>query len=419
MRSFLGVRVAIGSVKHLLQCSPLARGNQALQCGCAGGGGPIPARAGQPRWHAPARPAPTAYPRSRGATGVVERHFRKRTGLSPLARGNRDPGHICRRVLGPIPARAGQPCRPPPSGELARAYPRSRGATASSEPVRSYSSGLSPLARGNLHGRPRRGNRAGPIPARAGQPHAGEPSPSAPRAYPRSRGATRYFLNVASCSPGLSPLARGNQAHGLPFFTLQGPIPARAGQPASRGRLRPVGTAYPRSRGATGGGEPRHHCGQGLSPLARGNRCPLALPVVLPGPIPARAGQPGFGPACRAARRAYPRSRGATKSMSKRTWRVSGLSPLARGNRVALLRLCAFVRPIPARAGQPDADALDRRWNGAYPRSRGATVQGLRLFWGHYGLSPLARGNLGLQAAEHCRGGPIPARAGQPLHQTT
>ena len=150
----------------------------------------FPARAGQPRWHAPARPAPTAYPRSRGATGVVERHFRKRTGLSPLARGNRDPGHICRRVLGPIPARAGQPLTTRPKPSTFRAYPRSRGATEITAVKLEQAEGLSPLARGNHPEPVRRPGQQGPIPARAGQPAVVRPARSSWRAYPRSRGAT-------------------------------------------------------------------------------------------------------------------------------------------------------------------------------------------------------------------------------------
>ena len=50
---------------------------------------------------------------------------------------------------GPIPARAGQPPLIVISKAQARAYPRSRGATLSADKNRAGWVGLSPLARGN------------------------------------------------------------------------------------------------------------------------------------------------------------------------------------------------------------------------------------------------------------------------------
>ena len=129
MRSFLGVRVAIGSVKHLLQCSPLARGNRDPSHIRHRVLGPIPARAGQPRSNSPQTASRTAYPRSRGATGFTGREALQWKGLSPLARGNHS----------------------------IKATPKAP-------------KGLSPLARGNPHPSRDGLGRVGPIPARAGQP---------------------------------------------------------------------------------------------------------------------------------------------------------------------------------------------------------------------------------------------------------
>ena len=190
MRSFLGVRVAIGSVKHLLQCSPLARGNQALQCGCAGGGGPIPARAGQPVLRQHRSRTKGAYPRSRGATAPVSDDHMPLKGLSPLARGNLQQHHASLGWQGPIPARAGQPKQQERGRCTLWAYPRSRGATGRYQSRLPPVAGLSPLARGNLQAQRVRVERLGPIPARAGQPPASARLAMAHKAYPRSRGAT-------------------------------------------------------------------------------------------------------------------------------------------------------------------------------------------------------------------------------------
>ena len=119
-----------------------------------------------------------AYPRSRGATVTVEIYGDSITGLSPLARGNLlDPLAIAAGA-GPIPARAGQPAGAACPGQASGAYPRSRGATVVAVGAAIATYGLSPLARGNRQLAPLLGGLLGPIPARAGQP---SPSPGCKR----------------------------------------------------------------------------------------------------------------------------------------------------------------------------------------------------------------------------------------------
>ena len=211
--------------------SPLARGNLPVSCRTAVLAGPIPARAGQPSEALMQSLRSWAYPRSRGATELSPMLAGRVGGLSPLARGNRTLAHAGRARRGPIPARAGQPWSVRGLRWKPWAYPRSRGATWCSTLARTLQTGLSPLARGNptraLPLRPLRG----PIPARAGQPARLLKASRAPRAYPRSRGATRYKVVPAHESMGLSPLARGNLRKHRTTARTRGPIPARAGQP--------------------------------------------------------------------------------------------------------------------------------------------------------------------------------------------
>ena len=213
--------------------------------------GPIPARAGQPRACLARVWFQGAYPRSRGATDKFNDWASRRLGLSPLARGN--PIHMCpiAPCRGPIPARAGQPTcargRRPPAG----AYPRSRGATVLPLAGGLGPQGLSPLARGNRMPKLGAFFVVGPIPARAGQPCADCDCCWQFRAYPRSRGATSPGLNRCSSEKGLSPLARGNRDPGHICRGVLGPIPARAGQPLQHGGVAGGHAAYPRSRGAT------------------------------------------------------------------------------------------------------------------------------------------------------------------------
>ena len=73
--------------------------------------------------------------------------------------------------------------------------------------------------------------------------------------------------------------------------------------------------------------------------------------------------------------------------------RLRGLSPLARGNLGAVLGQRKGYGPIPARAGEPGWSARAPFLNTAYPRSRGGTVSKPNQIAHHLGLSPLARGN--------------------------
>ncbi len=193
-----------------------------------------------------------------------------------------------------------------------------------------------------------------------------------------------------------------------------GTIPARAGQPRSRRAPLALSGDYPRSRGATGRIVLHLVCMVGLSPLARGNpriRSAICSPA---GTIPARAGQPYAGRPSEWDFGDYPRSRGATGPDRRSVAGQGGLSPLARGN----LGMVGDSRPgrgtIPARAGQPPRVWPISPVSGDYPRSRGATSSAKNQMGTARGLSPLARGNLESIGGKCLRVGTIPARAGQP-----
>ena len=217
-------------------------------------------------------------------------------------------------------------------GWPARAYPRSRGATPRLQipPVPLW--GLSPLARGNRADLLRPADPRGPIPARAGQPAPGRRWRGRKGAYPRSRGATQVGSPIPVEVLGLSPLARGNLVRAVDRAAQLGPIPARAGQPRPSCAARRQSRAYPRSRGATPLGWRMRRWPSGLSPLARGNPLAASSALIPMGPIPARAGQPASRPICSPTARAYPRSRGATRAEAAGRQLAEGLSPLARGN---------------------------------------------------------------------------------------
>ena len=233
------------------------------------------------------------------------------------------------------------------------AYPRSHGATSYKDALTNDLKGLSPLARGNRCPIITHDFIDGPIPARTGQPLAMPRSARATWAYPRSHGATQAARFSRALPRGLSPLARGNPNCRRARAQPPGPIPARTGQPRPDADLRRSTRAYPRSHGATPmlGGMKKPP--RGLSPLARGNPCQCWRYGAPGGPIPARTGQPPRHAPRLSALRAYPRSHGATKAIGANAANVVGLSPLARGNRAAAIAAAISLGPIPARTGQP------------------------------------------------------------------
>ena len=215
---------------------------------------------------------------------------------------------------------------------------------------------------------------------------------------------------------GLSPLARGNPIWVSSWPPSTGPIPARAGEPPRCALATACARAYPRSRGGTMTAPSMSLARRGLSPLARGNRRSLRPQWRFLGPIPARAGEPLSSCLFFVSSRAYPRSRGGTDGVGMKLENALGLSPLARGNLSTRTPAAMFTGPIPARAGEPSTIMVLCPALRAYPRSRGGTFQVAVFLAALLGLSPLARGNRHRRPCQHSKFGPIPARAGEPLH---
>ena len=183
-----------------------------------------------------------------------------------------------------MPASAGAPAT--------RAYPRTSGATHQEFVAGMDAAGLSPHERGNRLARREPARCAGPIPARAGQPTSAKRTVRRSGAYPRTSGATAKHHSRLVLDDGLSPHERGNLLTRSGLKAVQGPIPARAGQPTIYGDTMKLDKAYPRTSGATlrTARSDRGDCG--LSPHERGNHRQYPDPRAVRGPIPARAGQP-------------------------------------------------------------------------------------------------------------------------------
>ena len=272
--------------------SPRVRGNQVQKARSATSIGSIPACAGEPgaccgRWT-----AMRVYPRVCGGTFGDETPIEPAAGLSPRVRGNLRVFLVGPAVVGSIPACAGEPPTGSSWRWLARVYPRVCGGTiCGAEPI-TVTSGLSPRVRGN---RPldRLGVwRIGSIPACAGEPC---PEPAAfqtGRVYPRVCGGTPHVTDVVQQLQGLSPRVRGNRRRSWTRRQRAGSIPACAGEPGRPGWGRSCPRVYPRVCGGTSRVYRVLLGVAGLSPRVRGNQLDDRPVILLSGSIPACAGEP-------------------------------------------------------------------------------------------------------------------------------
>ena len=230
--------------------------------------------------------------------------------------------------------------------------------------------------------------------------------------HPRSRGVYRTTRVSRPHPTGLSPLARGLQAHNPPVYHTNRIIPARAGFTSTENLAQKIAADHPRSRGVYFGAREGGFGRGGSSPLARG---------LLRGPrgrirsrwiIPARAGFTSLSSAFISVSGDHPRSRGVYGSRpsgsqksgdhprSRGVYQLSysnpdgnlGSSPLARGLLVVESVGGAAGRIIPARAGFTSTVAQAVKDGSDHPRSRGVYVQPVDGLVRVLGSSPLARG---------------------------
>ena len=160
----------------------------------------IPACAGEPYPAFMVNNVVEVYPRVCGGTCRHEAELTHLAGLSPRVRGNPLELSAAGGGGGSIPACAGEPMlieRRPASG---RVYPRVCGGTVLESNVVELALGLSPRVRGNPCIVPCPFTRSGSIPACAGEPASGCRSVPRPGVYPRVCGGT---LGTHQTRPGL------------------------------------------------------------------------------------------------------------------------------------------------------------------------------------------------------------------------
>ena len=189
------------------------------------------------------------------------------------------------------------------------------------------------------------------IPARAGNTDWFFTLTLTQAAHPRSRGE-HYAGGIAVfLDGGSSPLARGTRAGTIAFQPDNRLIPARAGNTHQSQQSPSQSSAHPRSRGEHPAFSVIVSPTCGSSPLARGTRRITASESCYWRLIPARAGNTENQSACGSIHAAHPRSRGEHMDRYTTTTYGIGSSPLARGTPRASIGSRLQMRLIPARAG--------------------------------------------------------------------
>ena len=125
---------------------------------------------------------------------------------------------------------------------------------------------------------------------------------------------------------------RGNRDTWIVTTAGTGTIPACAGEPYQRDRVRAHFPDYPRVCGGTSTHSSVYIREKGLSPRVRGNLSPLAYALRRVGTIPACAGEPERPELVELGRGDYPRVCGGTVRVTCFTYSIKGLSPRVRGN---------------------------------------------------------------------------------------
>ena len=147
---------------------------------------------------------------------------------------------------GSIPACAGETWHRKLPEDFDRVYPRLCGGNAWLSKQQIDVPGLSPLVRGKRVGVGKFSERAGSIPACAGETSPPRDYSGEPMVYPRLCGGNGGPVDFQLFAGGLSPLVRGKQNSQADLRSSFGSIPACAGETLPRGRLRIRQWVYPR-----------------------------------------------------------------------------------------------------------------------------------------------------------------------------
>ena len=394
--------------------SPRVRGIQAPGKRPTVKQGSIPACAGNP-YGAPVYLACSrVHPRVCGESASWSYQGVTHEGPSPRVRGIRGHGGARDLAPGSIPACAGNPRRDRGVGAVIRVHPRVCGESRGRSAGPHAMGGPSPRVRGIPVLRLQKDVMAGSIPACAGNPGLRALCGRHPGVHPRVCGESLLVVERAQPGAGPSPRVRGIPNAHWPESGPQGSIPACAGNPPIT--LATVGRSrvHPRVCGESEPGSEVRQPEQGPSPRVRGIHAPGA-PAYLPlGSIPACAGNPAHPQLQSEAKRVHPRVCGESHPMHREPSPGEGPSPRVRGIPGCDGERGRGVGSIPACAGNPAPTPRTLRSPGVHPRVCGESSRPSPGRPSRRGPSPRVRGIHVRRERDQVASGSIPACAGNP-----
>ena len=196
--------------------------------------------------------------------------------------------------------------------------------------------------------------------------------------YPRVCGGSLAEWYPRGCRRGLSPRVRGKLNVVVGAGLLPGSIPACAGEALNGTKEAPIAQVYPRVCGGSWITPLLARSIIGLSPRVRGKRWPSALTAISVGSIPACAGEAGGRVRLLAVVQVYPRVCGGSCLPADCACDFAGLSPRVRGKPNGCAPNLAGCRSIPACAGEAFQRCRLPLSAGVYPRVCGGSAAVLR-----------------------------------------
>ncbi len=315
-------------------------------------------------------------------------------GPSPRVRGIPRAAQLLKKVMGSIPACAGNPSSTSETLPSSWVHPRVCGESTAGEGAAGLAQGPSPRVRGIPAAANEGGDRPGSIPACAGNPSMRASAISRRTVHPRVCGESGTHSTRPLLLMGPSPRVRGIRAAAGAAAGGRGSIPACAGNPPRFQAQSDSTRVHPRVCGesdqVSGTGSSR----RGPSPRVRGIRRRLPPAEGRHGSIPACAGNPVADAVCTRRRGVHPRVCGESSALPEMSVAGAGPSPRVRGIRRLPLLTGRLEGSIPACAGNPAHRSRHPRRSGVHPRVCGESLDKAGLLALVEGPSPRVRGIL-------------------------
>ena len=372
--------------------SPRVRGKPCAVGGACRLGGSIPACAGEAHSVALTSFVVPVYPRVCGGSSRITSSSRTSGGLSPRVRGKRMKVNPSPGELRSIPACAGEACGGGAYPGAKRVYPRVCGGSFLPIGIDAQQQGLSPRVRGKRRGRLNFPRLLGSIPACAGEARAGWSLLPPPTVYPRVCGGSPHIADCHCVRRGLSPRVRGKRPSPACAGLRWRSIPACAGEALRHRHRRPPAEVYPRVCGGSNMFRFLTPAECGLSPRVRGKHPSTPNTMKKKRSIPACAGEAPPSWTSTPAAAVYPRVCGGSFQLNSAAAWGEGLSPRVRGKHHSPGPRPGPPGSIPACAGEAFQGWWLYALVGVYPRVCGGSGRAFVRRGLPEGLSPRVRG---------------------------